>query len=327
MSGVGAVASNDGKAASPIGYYGVPVIHGPHWKWLIIGYFYFGGIAGSAGAIASIARLFDSTQPSRIGRIGTYVSFAALLPCPLFLIFDLGRPSRFLNMLRAFRPSSPMSMGSWGVAAFGLFISCSVILQAARDLGDARHSTRRRDAERYLQALAAPTGLAGVFVSGYTGVLLAATAVPIWSKRPAILGPLFLSSAMSSGIAAIAAVGVALNAFDVDDESKLAYLEATASIAEGSLFTAWLVSLGATAKPIDKGLLGYVAHHGIVGAGLALPLAISAVAARLPRPLHRKAALLASALTLSGVLALRYVVVEAGRQSANDPAATFEMTK
>jgi formate-dependent nitrite reductase membrane component NrfD len=307
------------------GYYDVPAIHGPHWKWLIIGYFYFGGISGSTAVIASIARMLKSPHQTQLVRIATYLSFVSLLPCPIFLILDLGRPTRFLNMLRTVRPSSPMSMGSWGFAAFGLLTVCSTVLQAVVDANARRQGMRQEFAAAALRALAVPTGLAGVFIAGYTGVLLAATAVPIWSKRPAILGPLVFSTAMTSGAASIVAVAAALDVFDSEDVG-LAQFEAAAAVVEGGLLLAWLGSLGRTAKPVDSGLLGYVVRNGVAGLGLTLPLAINAAASRLRPPLRRKATFLASALTLAGVLALRYVVVEAGRQSAGDPMATFEMT-
>src|SRR4051812_48660236 len=104
-------------SVAPIGYYGLPVIHRPHWKWLIICYFFLGGISGASAGLSAIARFFDRSDGPRIARIAAYVSAAALLPCPVLLVLDLGRPARFLNMLRVLRLSSPMSMGSWGLAA------------------------------------------------------------------------------------------------------------------------------------------------------------------------------------------------------------------
>src|SRR4051794_26965562 len=101
-------SSSAGASREPVGYYGLPVIHGPHWKWLIICYFFLGGISGTAAVLSAIARLFDHQDGPRIARVATYTSMGALLPCPIFLILDLGRPARFLNMLRVLRPSSPM---------------------------------------------------------------------------------------------------------------------------------------------------------------------------------------------------------------------------
>src|SRR5688572_5873327 len=74
------------------GYYGLPAIHGPHWNWLIVAYFYLGGIAGGSYALASVAELLGGEGNRRIARAGRYLSLATLLPCPLLLIFDLGQP-------------------------------------------------------------------------------------------------------------------------------------------------------------------------------------------------------------------------------------------
>lgn len=302
------------------------MIHGPHWKWLIIAYFYFGGISGASAAIAAIARLVGGAPAAPLARIATYVSFLALTACPPLLILDLGRPSRFLNMLRAFRASSPMSIGTWGLTAFGIITSLATWLQIAEDVAARRgHSPGR--VERAAGHIVALLGaLSGFFVAGYTGVLLAATAVPLWSKRPGLLGPLFLTSAMTSSSAAIAAVAAVLNSEHNAADDGLRSLETISTVAEGSLLVGWIIALGPTAKPITEGRLGSVVRHGVGGAGMALPLAISAVSDQLPRRMRRPATLLASALTLAGVFALRYAVVEGGRQSADDPRATFEMT-
>lgn len=309
-----------------VGYYGLPVIHEPHWKWLIIGYFFFGGVSGSSAFIAAVARLIGGKNAAGVARIGTYVATAALAPCPVFLILDLGRPARFLNMLRTFQPSSPMSAGTWGLSAFGVVTAVATLLQVADDRSTAARSQARPIEAFLVRGTAVLSGATGLFVAGYTGVLLAATAVPLWSKRPAMLGPLFLSSAMTSGLATISAV--AALSYPEDDLANDAVhrLEALSTIAEGSLLAAWLIALGPTARPLFQGQVGYVVRRAVVGAGMTAPLAISAVSPWLPCRARRAASVLASALTLVGVFALRFAVVEGGRQSARDPHATFEMT-
>src|SRR5262245_8928437 len=81
-------------------YYGLPVLHAPHWNWLIIVYFFLGGISSAAYVIASIAELFGGREGVAIKRAGRYLSLAALIPSPILLILDLGRPERFHHMLR-----------------------------------------------------------------------------------------------------------------------------------------------------------------------------------------------------------------------------------
>jgi formate-dependent nitrite reductase membrane component NrfD len=311
---------------SDIGYYGVPVIHRPHWKWLIVGYFYLGGISGASALIAAFLRLSGGASGAPLARIATYVSFVAFVPCPILLILDLGRPARFWHMLRAFRVSSPMSMGTWGLTVFGVISTLTAGLQLLdeRSSGSgSRPGGGRRAAGTVLAVLGA---LSGIIVAGYTGVLLAATAVPLWCKRPSLLGPLFLSSAMTSALAAISAVASAMEREESDAQARLRAFETLSTVAEESLLLIWIIALGATGKPITEGRLGAMVRHGAAGAGMALPITISALSRHLPRRARRAATLCAAALTLAGVFALRYAVVMGGRQSADDPGATFDMT-
>jgi formate-dependent nitrite reductase membrane component NrfD len=229
-------------------------------------------------------------------------------------------------MLRAFRASSPMSMGTWGLTTFGVVSALTTGLQILEDRSS--HRGYRPGSARWAVyvMLALFSALSGFFVAGYTGVLLAATAVPLWSKRPALLGPLFLASAMTSGAAAISAVASAMDREEGDVYAQLHRLETLSTVAEGSLLVIWIVALGPTAQPVIEGRLGVVMRHGAVGAGMALPLTLSAISHYLPRPMRRAATLLSAALTLVGVLAVRYAVVIGGRLSADDPRATFDMT-
>lgn len=308
------------------GYHGVPLLQEPHWNWLVTGYFFLGGISGTSAAIAAWSSKNGSIGSAQLTRIATYISLATLAPCPPLLILDLTRPARFHHMLRAFRPSSPMSMGTWGLTLFGVAVSLVGLLQVADDFLPANASPIRATPLNFPRRLLLHlAGLSGLFVAGYTGVLLSATAVPLWSKRPALLGPLFLASAMSSGTAAVSAVAALTNLSEWDQQ-PLHHLETVATLAEGCLLLAWVIALGPTAKPLTVGLPGYVVRHGAAGAGVAGPLVLTALRHRLPRPVRRAATITASALTLAGVFALRFAVVNGGRLSAADPAATFEMT-
>ena len=314
------------RVGSEKGYYGVPVIHRPHWKWLITGYFFLGGISGGSAVVAAFGRLCGGSHGAPVARLATYVSVVALAPCPPLLILDLGRPGRFLNMLRVFRTSSPMSVGSWGLSAFGIITGLNTALQLADDLAPAALPLPARTRHAARSTVALLSAISGFFVAGYTGILLAATAVPLWSKRPALLGPLFLSSAMTSATAAITAIAAVPGSGADSGVEQLRTFETIAAVAEGSLLFGWIIALGPTARPLTQGRIGLIVHHGIAGAGIALPLIVSVAQDYLPRKLRRPAALIGSALTLAGGFALRYAVVEGGRLSADDPQATFEMT-
>lgn len=308
------------------GYYDIPVIHRPHWKWLVIGYFYFGGISGASAVIAGFLRLYGGASGAALARIATYVSFLTLLPCPVLLILDLGRPARFFHMLHTFRVTSPMSVGSWGLTTFGVISTLTAGLQLLDDRSS-RKGERPANLPRAVGGgLSLLGGLSGFFVAGYTGVLLAATAVPLWSKRPALLGPLFLSSAITSGAAAISAVASVAERDESDAHDRLRMLETISTVTEEALLVIWIMALGTTARPIVEGRLGAVVRHGAVGVGMVVPLMSAALSPYLPRRLRRPLAIASAALTLSSVFAVRCAVVMGGRLSADDPGATFEMT-
>ncbi|MEZ4563889.1 MAG: NrfD/PsrC family molybdoenzyme membrane anchor subunit [Thermomicrobiales bacterium] len=309
----------------PDGYYGQPAIHGPHWNWLVIGYFFAGGISGGAAAVSAAASVFGDSREARLRDHGTLIAFIALLPCPIFLILDLGRPARFLNMLRAFRPSSPMSMGTWGLSVFsGLEAVCTALIVLRWRFGERFSPPRPVE-----QSLFALNGVAGLFLAGYTGTLLAATAVPLWSRRPWLLGPLFLSSAISSGCAA---TSIALHAGNSDSHEAgagpdaLTVIDTTSSIAKAALLAGWTTALGDVAGPVVSGQRGRIVREGCVLIGVVAPLAIEAVSSRSTR-WQRAGRIAAATLSLAGTLALRYAVVSGGAASAADPRATFSVTR
>jgi len=308
-------------------YYGVPVIHQPHWKWLIICYFFLGGISGAAFVVATIADLVGPKGDRRIGQVGRYVSFAALLPSPVLLILDLGRPERFLNMLRVLKPHSPMSIGTWGLTAFGFFSGLAALRQAAADGVLGRGALAQTATRLPARALGLGGSPFAFFVAGYTGVLLAATAVPLWAKRALLVGPLFLASAFSTATAAIAAVLALLPGTGRGTHRRLEQLQTIAMVGELALHAAWIEGLGETAAPIERGRTGALLRHGTIGAGLVVPLCLHALETLLPARWARALSLLASALALMGGFILRYAVVVGGRESADDPRATFAWTE
>ncbi len=185
-------------------YYDYPVLKAPVWRWEIIWYFFFGGLAAGCYVIASIAVLFGSHEDRAVVRAGYYLSLLSLLPCPVLLIKDLGRPERFLHMLRIFKVKSPMSMGTWGLVSFSLFSGITAVIQVARDGILGRWWGPRLLAALPQKLLAIPGSALGVFLGGYTGVLLTATSIPLWS-RSKVLGAIFISSAVSTSSALISA--------------------------------------------------------------------------------------------------------------------------
>lgn len=305
-------------------YYGIPPIHAPTWKWLIISYFYLGGIAAGSYVIASIAEIVGGRSGGRIVRAGRYLSLAALMPSPILLILDLGRPERFLHMLRVLKLRSPMSAGTWDLLVFSAFCGLSALIQAARDglLGPGTVLSRL--------LLALPSRLIGVlgigpafFLGSYTGVLLAATAVPLWTKSHLLMGPLFLTSAMSNATAAITLFLVLARGTSASTLQRLERLHAMALLAELALLTAMRLHLGPVlARPLERAPLGVVFRGGVIGAGLVAPLALQATLSGRQNA-GRRGTAVASALALLGGFLLRYVMIMGGRHSAADPEATF----
>ena len=294
-----------------------PVIHGPHWKWLIIVYFWFGGIAAGSLAIASLAAI---NGDARIARAGRYVAVAALLPCPPLLILDLGRPERFWRMVTHFNPRSPMSFGSWGLLLFSGPCALSALHQAATD-GVPLPPIAGRLPDRLLAGASLPPAL---LLGGYTGILLGATAVPLWARMSNLLGPLFLASAMSSGAAATTLLDELAFGSDEGVRDRLDRIEATSGAAELALLGLAMardseVGRTLTATPRDRLLLATIVA-GVIG-----PRIMHAVIGRGAR--RAPANVVAPVLTLVGGFALRTLMVLAGRDSADDPEATFRFTR
>ena len=173
------------------------LIQSPHWPFLIDVYFFLGGLAGGAFVIATVALLVNAVRYRDVTRIGYYLAFVALLPCPIILIADLGVPARFLNMMMRFNVQSPMSMGAWALAGFGL---CAFLAALFTLLEDTR---RAGDLTRGKKIVGIVGGVFGFFLAAYPGVLLGATAQPLWANSHA-LGALFLAVGASTGAAAMA---------------------------------------------------------------------------------------------------------------------------
>jgi formate-dependent nitrite reductase membrane component NrfD len=187
-------------------------VRAPAWTWYILFYFFLAGLSGGSYVLASMLRLFgrDSDEPA--ARLGYYVSFATLIVCPILLTLDLGQPLRFWHMLVNTSPGnqapifkywSPMSVGAWGLAVFGIFVTVSFVDSLVRDrvlrFGLARGYGRLLGSG-FGKVWSAVGGVLGLFVAGYTGVLLAVSNQPVWSDTWA-LGGLFLASGLSGSAA------------------------------------------------------------------------------------------------------------------------------
>jgi formate-dependent nitrite reductase membrane component NrfD len=319
----GRTAADEAKSS----YYGVPPIHMPHWKWLIIVYFFLGGISSASYVIASLAHLFGPASDRRIVRIGRYLSLATLIPSPLLLILDLGRPERFHHMLRVVKLRSPMSLGTRGLTIFGCFSVLSAIIQGASDGLLGRGRLGRLVASAPARAVGAAGTPPAFLVGGYTGVLLAATAVPLWAKNAMLMGPLFLSSAFSSATSAISLVLALDKRTDRRTLERLERLEQVVLVSELSIIAASSVRLGATAKPMVEGRNGAIFRYGTIGVGILGPVLVQLARALGLVRRSRTLTGVADICALVGGFLMRYTVVMGGHHSAEDPQATFDFTR
>lgn len=195
----------------------MPLLKSADWPLLIDLYFFLAGLAGGAFVIAVIADLVGTARYRNVVRVGYYLALLALIPCPIFLIVDLGVPSRFVNMLMSLKPDqmigasainigpfhikpfSPMNMGAWALLGFGLLAflaALSIFLEDAK---------RGRDLSALRTTVGVIGGFFGFFLAAYPGVLLGATARPLFQNGN-LLGALFLAVGASTGAAAIALI-------------------------------------------------------------------------------------------------------------------------
>ena len=279
------------------------MVRAPEWEMYIVWYFFLGGIAGGAYFAAAIADNFGGRRDREIARIGYFIAFPLALICGALLILDLGTPSRFLNMLRMFKFWNPMSIGSWGLGAFGAFAFLSAVLS----LGDseARLALRRN--------VAKVGSVFGFFLAAYTGVLLSTTAQPIWGDSR-LMGALFLASGASTGLASIAVVSYFKGANLGESWSKLKKADSFAMVVELVLLFALVLMLGPAADPVTKGRFALPFWGGLVALGLVVPLALSFVKAGAGKERTAGGTLaIASVLVLIGGFLLRYVIIMAGQ--------------
>jgi len=307
-------------------YYDYPVLKEPFWGWEIILYFFCGGLAAGCYTIASLAALFGSSEDRVTVRTGYYLSLLALLPCPPLLIKDLGRPERFLNMLRIFKVKSPMSMGVWGLLGFSAFSGLTALLQAAQDGLLGAWWGARWLAKISLKVLAVPGIFFALFLGGYTGVLLTATSVPLWS-RSKLLGGVFISSAISTSSALI---GLVLRLVGAPGKAlhKLERLEWAALSLEITGLFAFLRGSGRVARPLvgtGPGERGRAFWGMVIGSGLTLPwlLQTATLLNKKDGRSKRGRGLFISLLVLVGGYFLRRTLIEAGHTSSKDARTTL----
>jgi hypothetical protein len=273
------------------GYYGRPIIKPPVWKDEIAWYLFTGGLAGGSSALGLAARV---TGNRALARSATFTAAAALTASPVLLVKDLGRPERFVNMLRVVKPSSPMNVGSWILTAAGTAAGAAAACEATDVLPRVRALS---------QGVA---GLLGPALATYTAVLISDTAVPVWHEARNELPLVFASGAAASAGAA----AVILTPTDAAGPARRMML--AGAVGEIAATTVMERRLGDLGEPYHRGEAGALARA--AKAATAVGAALGAVAGR-----RRFAGRLAAGLVLGGAVAERFAVFRAGFQSAEDP--------
>src|SRR2546425_1314346 len=258
----------------------------PHWTWFIIPYFFVGGLAGGAYFLAAVLDWFGRPEDRPVVRTGYDIAAVGAILSGLLLTIDLGRPLRFWHMLfqsenfpaLMFKGWSPISFGAWAILLFGLFSVLSALgaraeegrlqLPALRAVGGVVKGG-------VAKLVAGVGGLLGLFIAGYTGILLSVTNRPIWADSP-WLGALFLASGASTGAATLILLAPGRGA----TERSLAWLssfDSQALVVELLILVVFIVSLGSVNRVwLSSWGWGLVLLVGVVGVGILAPLRLHA---------------------------------------------------
>ena len=288
-------------------YYGHPVLKQPVWIWSIPTYFYVGGLAGVGAALGAAAQLIapDAMRSliirSRwLGTVGGAVSSA-------LLIHDLGRPERFLNMLRVFRVRSPMSMGSWILVGFSTASGAAAVLPFGPSL---------------FRPLAGIFGVfAGVFglgLSGYTAVLISQTAVPVWHRSYRITPVLFLAS--GSAAAASFFDLLPLNANEARAVETFGLAGKALELGAALTLEANASKVERVGRPLNEGFSGFLWRT-------AKMLTFASIVTSLLPGKSRGKRIATGVLGSAASACFRFGIFYAGKASARDPRATFEQQR
>lgn len=288
-------------------YYGRPIVKAPVWHHDIAAYLFTGGLAAGSALLAAGG---DATGRPALRRAGRLTALGALAASSYFLVHDLGRPERFINMLRVAKPTSPMSVGTWILSAFGAAAGASAVAEAAPLLP-------RRGVLGLARRILPPVGIAGQYgaavfapaLATYTAVLLADTATPSWHEAYPELPFVFAGSALASG------AGVGLLGAPADQAGPARRMAVCGAALE--LYGAHRIETtkGILSEPYREGRAGRLLRTGRL---LTVAGVVGAVLGRRSRVVSAVSGL--SLLTAS--LATRFGIFDGGVASAKDPKYT-----
>src|SRR5213594_4806007 len=280
----------------------------PHWTWFIIPYFFVGGLAGGAYFLAAALDWFGRPEDRPVVRTGYDVAAGGAILSGLLLTIDLGRPLRFWHMLFQsanfpaimFKGWSPISFGAWAILLFGLLSVLSALgarAEAGRLQMPALRAVGGVVKGGVAKLVGGVGGLLGLFIAGYTGILLSVTNRPIWADSP-WLGALFVASGASTGAAALILLGPRRGASE-QSLARLSAFDTKALVVELLVLVLFVASLGSVNR-VWIGFWGLVLLVGVVGLGIVAPLRLH---------LQRRPLASAAKLVLLGGFLLRVATI------------------
>lgn len=287
-------------------YYGRPIVKASPWKSDIPAYLFLGGLAAASSLLAAGADLSNRPELRRVARIGAFAGGAA---GTVALIHDLGKPTRFLNMMRTAKPTSPMSVGTWILTTFMPMASLAGAAEVAALL-----PFRIPIAGRLLEIGARPAGLMAAVVApglaSYTGVLLSDTATPAWHAAQRELPLIFIASAAAAG-GGLGMVGAPVR--EATPARRMAVGGAGLALVMEQRMER---SMGLSAETLHSGKA-----RRLFNASRALSIG-GAVGTIILGGRRRAAAVVCGAALVAGSACMRFAVFEAGQASARDPRYT-----
>jgi hypothetical protein len=282
----------------------------PQWKWEIPVYFFVGGAAGAAAVIAAVAKHVGADR--RLARDARWLAAIGGGLSPMLLTADLGVPRRFLNMLRVFKIQSPMSVGAWTLTAFSSASAAAAFAGLLQERFG--QSLLLRVVQNAAEISSAATGL---LFNNYTGVLIGATAIPVWNKNVSTLPIHFGASGLAAAVSMLEVAGH-------EDNAPLNALGIGAALLE-TIEGLLVESKPDPANlPLKKGPSGWITRMGGALSG-PVPLLLR-LAALFGDPekarTHRRNA---AAAMIAGSLLTRIGWLRAGHASARDYRLPLEL--
>lgn len=303
---------------APAGYHGLPLLKASHWRWMVAFYIWLAGLAGAMQVLAALV-LTQASDAGAVRSVLVPARYGAVVAAGIgtvLLIADLKTPRRFLHMLRIYRPTSPMSFGSYVLVVFSAVSALAALLQLLADLGVA---AAPRPLELGVQWTAAAVGL---LMLTYTGPLLSATSTPLWAQSPRLLAAGFAAFSMAAGASALVLWSLATGGPYGERLERVALLSL---LAAWLCLILWLARLEAPrsktraaagwAAPLLQGSAGAIMVFGVAGGGLVLPALMHLLQLYTAAPLAWASAV-AAAGELAGSLLWRGALLLAGQDSA-----------